>query len=96
VEPTVHLKGCEERSRLFDLLRVATSLYAAMATQLAKEIGTLPKDLYRLRYNAVEEARLLSVQVQEALHAHTNEHGCGSDALSDSELPIDTKQGEQP
>ena len=70
------LKYCDERSRLFGLMRVAANDYGRRAAQLSKCMGFMNEAEYKKARDEVVQARLDAEQAREALHLHQSEHGC--------------------
>jgi ABC-type transporter Mla subunit MlaD len=67
---------CHEKARLTRTYAVATSDYGRAVQVLNSYLGVLQQEQYKQIRAAAELARTTAEKARQALHQHTDEHGC--------------------
>jgi len=68
--------NCEEKTSLLVADQEAAQAYSNAVAELAKKVGVASKDEYNKLHGATELARYRSLDAQDRLERHIEEHGC--------------------
>jgi hypothetical protein len=74
--PVDHLKFCNERGRLLDLLNAATRAYHIATCGLLGDPHAIGSVEYARMQENVEHARFGAQHARQVLAQHRQEHGC--------------------
>jgi hypothetical protein len=70
------LEICTNKTRLLMEYQHTAERYSSAVSELARKLGTVPKDEYARLHREAELARLASMDARKLLEQHIEQHGC--------------------